>query len=62
MKFEKKFNRYYSSEGFTIALSHSRIKGLWPKYVVCRKGSLEMRRANTLKEAKEIAMSWIKEV
>ena len=61
MKFEKKFDRYCSSEGFTIALSHSHIKGLYPKYTVCRKGSLEIRRASTLKEAKAIAIDWMKE-
>lgn len=64
MKLVKKGNGYETTNGkYAVKLTHSRIKGLYPKYYVVRDADTGAGRvyACTLKEAQDIIKAWEQE-
>jgi hypothetical protein len=63
MKFTKELSRWISEDGaYRITETSSNCRRFHGKYYVSKKGSLQGRYASTLKEAKQVATDWSKEV
>lgn len=59
MKFEKKFEKYYSDDGmFTISITATNRRKFHGKYCISKRGTFQSKYADTLKEAKQIAKEW----
>ena len=63
MKFRKELSRWISEDGtYKITETSSNCRRFHGKYYISKKGSLQGRYASTLKEAKQVATDWSKEV